>query len=147
VTVGGDFCLDLVTGGTLEVWAAPPHWRMLGRGALPPLAGRRHASQSSGVLSMPGGAAPPTASFTVRDVWAGVNLWPFQCVLLCPGGVPRGGLADPHSQLVKTTCDSACQKGDTPILQRPGSVWIRFQCQWNACGARARARPSSSARL
>lgn len=85
VTVGGDFCLDLVTGGTLEVWAAP----LTGARWAVALFNRSPADDTItvewGVLSMPGGAAPPpTASFTVRDVWAGVNLGPFNASYSAP---------------------------------------------------------------
>jgi hypothetical protein len=71
VTRGGDFCLDLVTSGTLEVWAAPLAG---GRFAL----GLFNRSPAPDTISVtwPMFNASAAATFALKDVWAGASLGP-----------------------------------------------------------------------
>jgi alpha-galactosidase len=68
ITVGGDFCLDLVTAGMLETWVAP----LTGGRAAVALLNRSPGTDS---LRVSGGDLgwPEGTKFAVRDVWAALD--------------------------------------------------------------------------
>ena len=72
VSLGGEFCLDLVTGGMLEVWATPLLGGAWGVGLFNRSPGNDTITVSWGMLPA-GSPIPPTASFDVRDVWAAAD--------------------------------------------------------------------------
>ena len=68
VTVGGAFCLDVVTAGMLETWTAP----LTGGRAAAALLNRSPGADSVSVTAADAGW-PAGTRFAVRDVWAGVD--------------------------------------------------------------------------
>lgn len=68
LTVGGAFCLDLVTGGWLEVWAAP-----LAGGRWGAALFNRSPAPDAITLEWAALGVPMRARFAVRDVWAGAD--------------------------------------------------------------------------
>ena len=64
MTVGGDFCLDLVTGGMLEVWAGPLTGNRIAVALL-----NRSPSTDTIVALWGDIGASSGVSYVVRDVW------------------------------------------------------------------------------
>lgn len=73
ISRGGNFCLDLVTGGLLEVWAAP-----LSNGRVSVALFNR--SPSDDKISLKWSDVGLTGSYTVYDIWAGMDQGIFQNV-------------------------------------------------------------------
>jgi len=68
VTVGGDFCLDLVPGGALETWAGP-----LAGGRVAVALWNRSPGADAIAVRFGDFGAPAGARFSVRDVWAAAD--------------------------------------------------------------------------
>ena len=68
VTSGGDFCLDIMTGGMLEVWAGP----LVGGRIAVALFNRSPGVDTISALWADIGAGAGRA-YLVRDVWAGAD--------------------------------------------------------------------------
>jgi len=73
ISYGGNFCLDLVTGGLLEVWAAP-----LSNGRLSVALFNR--SPSSDKISLKWSDVGISGSHSVYDIWEAMNKGVFQDV-------------------------------------------------------------------
>jgi hypothetical protein len=69
VTEGGDFCLDLVTGGMLEVWAVPLVNGCIGVALL-----NRSPADDIIILKWSDIGVEDSSPFVVRDVWAEQDL-------------------------------------------------------------------------
>lgn len=72
VTVGGAFCLQLTTGGLLEVWAAP-----LTGGRVAVALFNRSPSDDAIVVRWADVGLAPGASVNVRDIWQAANVGTF----------------------------------------------------------------------
>ncbi len=68
VSVGGDFCLDLVTGGMLEVWAGP-----LTGGRIAVALFNRSPGDDTITARWADIGAAAGAAYSVRDIWAAAD--------------------------------------------------------------------------
>ena len=83
VTLGGDFCLDLVSGGGLEVWAGP----LVGGRIAISLWNRSPAQAPITARWVDIGA---TGSYAVRDVWAAADVGVHAESYTAPAVAPHG---------------------------------------------------------
>ena len=87
VTRGGDFCLDLVTGGALEVWAAP-----LTGGRIGVVLFNRSPAADVIACKWADVGAAAGRTYTVRDAWAAADVGDF-VDSYTPPAIPAHGVA------------------------------------------------------